>query len=277
MSFLNYKLSYVLCQCARLPDFGGVDAGENKCFFVLFIGKLKYYCGNKLNIRVIMKKLNNKGFSAIEALLILIIVLMIGGVIFYVYKAQNKNDTVSNSSIQPASSTKTQANEDKYAGWQTFTSTNADTGYISFKYPAGWYVMENKNINNSGNIVISTTKTPDDYLNGPVPNKPANLEIIGINYGKTAADLGTLVESDAKTGQPNTSPLTSGSVQNGSLMTKDGLAVRTYTWNDSANFEGYWENSGVLFGISNGYGALSVENGKKATDTTKLLVESIKY
>ncbi len=225
-----------------------------------------------------MKKLNSKGFSAIEAILILIIVLMIAGVIFYVYKTQNKNNSISNSSIQSSTSTKTEASEDKYAGWQTYSSKNPDTGYISFKYPSGWYVTEDKLINSSGHITISTTKTPGDYLDGPVTNMPADLQIIGINYGKSMGNLGSIVESATKKGQPNTSPLESGTVEDGSLTTKDGLAVRTYNWNDNANFEAYWQNaSDIYFAASNGYGVLDSDNGQSATKTVELLIATIAY
>lgn len=47
-----------------------------------------------------MKKLNNKGFSVVEGLLILIIVGIIGGVGYFVYNQNNKTPSVSNSSIK---------------------------------------------------------------------------------------------------------------------------------------------------------------------------------
>ena len=42
-----------------------------------------------------MKKLNQKGFTAIEAILILVIVAIIGGTGFYVYNSNKKSDKTS--------------------------------------------------------------------------------------------------------------------------------------------------------------------------------------
>lgn len=72
-----------------------------------------------------MKKLNTKGFGAIEALLIVVIVGVIGGVGYFVYNSQKKTskplDNAANSQTEPQNTstpdnTTTVSAPDKYAG-----------------------------------------------------------------------------------------------------------------------------------------------------------------
>lgn len=59
-----------------------------------------------------MKKLNQIGFGAIEALLILIIVSIVGGTGIYVYKQKNNNLNVSENSLQPTAKSDTGQDHD---------------------------------------------------------------------------------------------------------------------------------------------------------------------
>jgi len=81
-----------------------------------------------------MKKLSSKGFSAIEALLILVIIGMIGGVGYYVY-TQNKAATKDNTA-QDGSTKTSQKNPDKEED-KTSEYKNETLGF-SFKYPKNW-------------------------------------------------------------------------------------------------------------------------------------------
>lgn len=51
-----------------------------------------------------MKKLNSKGFSAVEVLLVMLIVAVLGGIGYYIYQARNKTD-VSSSTAKTENST----------------------------------------------------------------------------------------------------------------------------------------------------------------------------
>jgi Tfp pilus assembly protein PilV len=88
-----------------------------------------------------MKK-NQSGFSAIEALLILVIVGIIGGTGWYVMHAnKNTNDTLNNSGLGTATKSTKKASSvpapqaDPTASWTPYSSK---TGKFSLKYPTTW-------------------------------------------------------------------------------------------------------------------------------------------
>jgi Tfp pilus assembly protein PilE len=115
------------------------------------VGKLKY---------------NQKGFTAVEGLLIVLILVVIGAVGYMVYHNHHKTTTAAattTSSTKPATSTKTTTSTttqpaSTYAGWKTYTS--AEEG-ASFKYPANW------------------TATVPDYSHGTQP--PQGSDYVNIN------------------------------------------------------------------------------------------------
>ncbi len=83
-----------------------------------------------------MKKLNSKGFSAVEGLLILIIVGMIAGVGWYVWHSKN----VANSSYNNAASTSTTTNTSNKQSDSKYQSKLYPS--LSFTVPDGWKVNE---------------------------------------------------------------------------------------------------------------------------------------
>lgn len=83
-----------------------------------------------------MKKTDQKGFTAIEAILIVFILVILGGIGWWVYHKNHKNtvaSTASHTTATTSSSASTQA--DLYAGWKT-CDDGADG--VSFKYPSTW-------------------------------------------------------------------------------------------------------------------------------------------
>ncbi len=85
-----------------------------------------------------MKKIskNQKGFTVVEGLLIVLILVVIGGVGYMVYHNDHKTKTTSvstTSATKPATSIKTTTNP--YAGWQSFCSSY---GGLCLKYPSNW-------------------------------------------------------------------------------------------------------------------------------------------
>ncbi|GEM_PF-3112623 len=82
-----------------------------------------------------MKK-NQKGFGAVEAMLVLVIVVLVGVAGYMVYKNHHKTTTTAssaNSTRTTPSSTSTKTTTDPYAGWQSYSDS-----HVSFKYPSGW-------------------------------------------------------------------------------------------------------------------------------------------
>ncbi|HET9850615.1 MAG TPA: hypothetical protein VFP35_03265 [Candidatus Saccharimonadales bacterium] len=85
------------------------------------------------------------GFAALEALLILIIIAIIGGTGYYVWHSKNQTDKILNSTTNTSSSrtaTKSTVAEppaDPYKGWSTYTTKGEK---ISFRYPENWSLSD---------------------------------------------------------------------------------------------------------------------------------------
>ena len=91
-----------------------------------------------------MKKLkdNQRGFSAVEVVLVFVIVALIGVAGWLVYKNHHKITTTAStttSTTKPATTSTTTNNttstqaSNPYSGWQTYTNSQ-----VSFKYPSDW-------------------------------------------------------------------------------------------------------------------------------------------
>lgn len=90
-----------------------------------------------------MKKLkqNEKGFSAVELILVFVVIVLMGVVGWMVYKNHHKQAvkviTVTKTVVAPYKSISTTVNP--YSGWKTY---NLATLGISFQYPSSWVVSE---------------------------------------------------------------------------------------------------------------------------------------
>lgn len=102
-----------------------------------------------------MKKLNSQGFGAVEMLLVVIIVGLIGGVGYFVYNSQkaiNKSLDKANSSLDQASKKKKEADkpktesEDETEDWTPYSS---EKGKFSLRYPNSWVQPEHKDMCNT--------------------------------------------------------------------------------------------------------------------------------
>jgi hypothetical protein len=98
---------------------------------------------------------NQKGFSAVEGLLIFIIVAIIAGVGWYVWDSNKKTNNILNSADKSSNatpiSTKKKTTTDKttpdpYSGWKGYT--NSKYG-ISFKYPTTWALSDESQLDPS--------------------------------------------------------------------------------------------------------------------------------
>jgi Tfp pilus assembly protein PilE len=150
---------------------------------------------------------NQKGFSAVEALLIVIIVGMLGGVGYYVWHSQKQVDNTysqtANSSAVPSkkvSSKTAPAATDPYAGWKNFTTQNAKVG---FEYPASWTIKDsstgsddmlqltgsdgfsaNISFDENGKYGINSTQEFIDYIGG-TPSQAADGLVYGLQLSKS--------------------------------------------------------------------------------------------
>jgi hypothetical protein len=98
------------------------------------------------------KSKNEKGFTAVEGLLIILILVLIGVVGYMVYNNGHKSKAASVSSKV--------STPNPYAGWKTYT---ASLEPISFKYPANWNI-------NQGPDFGPSKSSNEEYvrLNGPI-------------------------------------------------------------------------------------------------------------
>lgn len=105
-----------------------------------------------------MKK-NEAGFSVIEAILILIIAALLGGVGWYTYQARNsankgQQDSSSEQSAGEKKSNKSDTSKliaDPTEKWIAYSSTK---GQYNFKYPSTWVIASNLDLCNEGLVLL---------------------------------------------------------------------------------------------------------------------------
>jgi hypothetical protein len=127
---------------------------------------------------------NNKGFTLVEALLIVLVVAVIGFGGYYVWQNQRKDDTTkanSTSSTSPNSVTKS-GSTDPYQGWKSYCSS---LGGLCIKYPSSWtYAQDTSNSGPAGSEVNTITSpshkvvvvyAPDVQLGGTGVSETSNV------------------------------------------------------------------------------------------------------
>lgn len=103
---------------------------------------------------------NQKGFGAIEAIIVLVIVAILGFVCWYVWKQNHKSTDTKSTSQQTNndSDARKQAKEtDLYAGWLACNDTSEG---LTFKYPATWST-EGSTKDNPCGITMPTSASSD--------------------------------------------------------------------------------------------------------------------
>lgn len=117
-------------------------------------------------------KKNETGFSAVELLIILVVVALIGGVGYFVYKSHHKTTPASvttSTTTKPATKTTTPTPVDPYAGWQSYSDS-----HLSFKYPSGWQAGAGADkyaavsVTATSPAFATTSMTTGDNPNAPV-------------------------------------------------------------------------------------------------------------
>jgi Tfp pilus assembly protein PilV len=92
---------------------------------------------------------NQRGFSAVESLLVLTIVILIGAVGYMVYKNHHKTSGSTNNSNVSVEATS--PSNSPYTGWKIYTALS----HISFKYPSNWTVTTSNNAPVSKSVTVN--------------------------------------------------------------------------------------------------------------------------
>lgn len=103
-------------------------------------------------------KINQKGFTLVETLLVVLVLAVIGFGGYYVWQNQNENNDAKANSTE-ATVTKTESkknNTDPYQGWKSYTLPYEK---LSFKYPSDWAIS---NENAKGRDVVRI-KSSDNF------------------------------------------------------------------------------------------------------------------
>jgi type II secretory pathway pseudopilin PulG len=110
-----------------------------------------------------MKKLNNQnGFTAVEVVLVVLLVGALGIAGYFAYK--NQHTTATKAVVVTTKSAPAKTVASPYAGWKTYSSAYEGA---SFKYPSSWTLavspepVSNGNVDN-GNVL--TLKSPSGYV-----------------------------------------------------------------------------------------------------------------
>lgn len=117
-----------------------------------------------------MKKLKNnqKGFSALETILVLAIVVIIGVVGWMLYKGHNK---ASSTAFTVSTKTTNGVSSNPYAGWRTYTLKDER---VTFQYPSTWKLTDDSTTSNdaiylSDSNNISMTISDINQSTGVIP------------------------------------------------------------------------------------------------------------
>ncbi len=86
-----------------------------------------------------MKTTKEKGFTAVEGVIIVLILVVLGAAGWFVYKHQHKNNKATQTSANTTDNSSDNKKNDPYESWKT-----ADIGTMaSFKYPSQWTAQTN--------------------------------------------------------------------------------------------------------------------------------------
>ena len=133
---------------------------------------------------------NQKGFTAVEGLLILVIVGLIGFVGWFVYDSKNKSESNYNSAASTATNSVAKSTN-KYAGWNSYTLKYEK---LSFKYPSSWQVKDQSQ-NNSDSVILtgpnnfSVLITTGGLGHPSLDYEPAILAADAVKFAGTSAYL----------------------------------------------------------------------------------------
>ncbi|HVC36235.1 MAG TPA: hypothetical protein VNE40_02210 [Candidatus Dormibacteraeota bacterium] len=164
-------------------------------------------------------KNNQSGFSAVEIVLVLAVVVLIGVVGWLVYRNHHKINTTAittTTSAEPTTTTKSPTTTpvqpaNPYAGWKTFSLSSLG---LSFQYPSSWTVTQGEP-QCTGAIQVSMTPPDSEIsqaattLNTNLKKYSAGIVLFGTQSSKCAPD-GNNFKGDEYTYLQSSDQITSG-------------------------------------------------------------------
>lgn len=167
---------------------------------------------------------NQKGFTLVEALLIILILVVIGGVGYMVYHNDHKAKTASVSTTaatKPKASTpaKPTTESNLYAGWQTYSGHG-----FTVKYPPNWIYQDQDSNNTQGlaNDLANVTFSNHSIVTG---EDAAPYPLIGVSVFSN----GYIYDSDSPAVSANTNLTTFVRSMNGLIPSQAFSQVQQQT------------------------------------------------
>jgi hypothetical protein len=135
---------------------------------------------------------NQKGFTLVEGLLVVIAVSLLGFTGYYVYNANQKKDDTKQVAA-PTSSQNTTETKDPTEGWKSFESME---GKYSLKYPASWMIPGNLSDCAPGMLLLGTS---EDTLGKCGSEYSGHMSVYSSNESSEGVELTGSDYSDLKT------------------------------------------------------------------------------
>lgn len=140
-------------------------------------------------------QVNQKGFSVVEILIVIVVVGLLGAVGWLVYdrqKDKTSNSTATTSTTKADTTPKTTEAADPYKDWQSYCDTRAKS---CFKYPQGWNLQHGASINtqlNSPDAKLEKFSDSDQKY-------PTGQYAVQLHLGDTDSAYGTSIPSSFTT------------------------------------------------------------------------------
>jgi antitoxin component HigA of HigAB toxin-antitoxin module len=170
-----------------------------------------------------MKKLYQKGFSALEVVLIIVIVGLLAGVGYFVYKSKNETNKSLDNTSSNVSHLQEKAKEDKQAteedSWLLFTSEKktysirVPDGFKAISHYGNLYVMTDENLTYKKGTKATVQTVNEGGWDGAVP--------FALYYPEQNADQ-----------------IVREGTQQGTIKTNQGLTAAKYIYNQTTEPEG---------------------------------------
>lgn len=207
-------------------------------------------------------KVNQKGFSVVEGLLVIIALTLVGGIGYYVYQSNQdkKTDNSVTSQTNEQSSKQEEKSTDKgpvHVGWKTYTSSAQK---VSFEYPEGWFVREDSETNR-----IYVSNHQGEFNKGNTPDDFQQLWLSTWEQEATAEN-----ESSVKSGSPKgaeAGPVTAGTLKAGAVT------INTYEYQTvgGPTLQAFWTVKGKMFYATNSTEVGAQQQTEMVSNLKKLL------
>ncbi|MEX2014493.1 MAG: prepilin-type N-terminal cleavage/methylation domain-containing protein [Candidatus Saccharimonadales bacterium] len=211
---------------------------------------------------------NQKGFSVVEILIVIIVIGLLGAVGWLVYDRQKSKTSETQTNTQQKEETpkqETEQTEQKLinTGWKVYTSEKLN---LSFEYPESWTVKEEDQISSGSRIYISSHS--GEYNKGNIPSGYQNIWLSTWDQEVSAED-----ENSVKSGSPKcceAGPVTPSSIQAGSIK----INAYEYQTVGGPKLQAYWTSNGKRYYATN---ATEIGNQNSMVDTLKKLLPTVKH